>query len=323
MARPPRRPDRPAGYLARPARLGAAALHRVARVVQRAAETLSPAAPSAAAAPPAEPPPRRPGQPPEHWLGLVREHAPELLIGRDQTAVERPSLPGYAEPLPVPPTRTVTGDPPSPAAAAIVTGTGDTTIAAALATVSGSDAPSAYRALRSHSTEDDGARPGSARSSGIHQERSADRMPPARPLARWAGAVWERLSGKARTETPAVDDAVRSGQTASPAPPLRLTQPKTPDAFPAWSWVGPSGKDTTRPAYRITAAEWPSLPTALTTTTTERTRPPIRHAAEPVEFADEANPWPDLPDDSPLWTLPATGYSAERLARLEREQAGG
>ncbi|MGI5520630.1 hypothetical protein ACQEUX_06710 [Micromonospora sp. CA-259024] len=40
-------------------------------------------------------------------------------------------------------------------------------------------------------------------------------------------------------------------------------------------------------------------------------------------WADAADRWPALPDDGPLWTVPGAALDAARLARLDREQAGG
>jgi hypothetical protein len=120
------------------------------------------------------------------------------------------------------------------------------------------------------------------------------------------------LSGKARTQAPPVDPAVHSGQSEKAVPAMRLSKAPTPDAFPAWSWVGPAEQDRARAPYKSTAAEWPRLPA-----TNGR-----REAAQEGAIQDEALPWPDLPDDAPLWTVPMTGYSAEHLARLDREQAG-
>ncbi|MEU5781188.1 hypothetical protein [Micromonospora lupini] len=35
------------------------------------------------------------------------------------------------------------------------------------------------------------------------------------------------------------------------------------------------------------------------------------------------DPWPELPDDGPLWTVPGAGLDASHVDRLDREQAGG
>lgn len=320
MARPPRRPDRPAGHPAWPARVGAAALIRVARAVQRAAEALAPAAHPAAAAPPPEPPPRKPGQPPEHWLALVREHAPQLLIGRDPAELgdpasepsigrehpaDQPAPPRYADPLAVPP-RTM----PMPAdggrkAAALVPGSAAAPVAAAITTASAAPPVRPSSALPSHVTDDD-------RAAGRTTPRtSAERVAPARVWQRLSGEVWARLSGKARTQTPPAEPAVHSGQAEKAVPAMRLSSTPTQDRFPAWSWIGPSEADRARAPYLSTAAQWPRLPAV--------NGKPER---EPDEVPDAELPWPDLPDDTPLWTMPTPGYSAEHLARLDREQAG-
>jgi hypothetical protein len=103
---------------------------------------------------------------------------------------------------------------------------------------------------------------------------------------------------------------------------MRLNKTPTPDPFPAWSWIGPTETDQTRPATKTAATEWPSLPALSGARDHQRARPAIRPTSEPQTFEDHELPWPDLPDDTPLWTIPATGYSAEHLARLDREQAG-
>jgi hypothetical protein len=318
VARPPRRPDRPRRHPAWPARFGAAALRRVARAVQRAADTLAPAASPAAAVSPPAPPPRLPGQPPEHWLAVVREHAPELLIGREQATFDRPSPPAYAQPPAVPPARRPHADASAIAAAhRTASGHSSTPVAAAIRTASGT-AVNESSALPSHAAEAD-------RAAGRTREwASENRVSPAKPLTRWAGAVWERLSGKARTEASPVDGSLHSGQTGSPVPAMRLNPAPATDRFPAWSWLGPGGdaNEKSRPAHRTTAAEWPRLPAISTRSAGHRARAAVSHPAEPWEMNEETSPWPDLPDDTPLWTTPVAGHSSERLGRLEREQAG-
>ncbi|MFG3707106.1 hypothetical protein ACGF7U_20610 [Micromonospora sp. NPDC047670] len=37
----------------------------------------------------------------------------------------------------------------------------------------------------------------------------------------------------------------------------------------------------------------------------------------------QGGPWPALPDEHPLWTVPAADVDDERVRRLDREQAGG
>ena len=72
-----------------------------------------------------------------------------------------------------------------------------------------------------------------------------------------------------------------------------------------------------------TAGEWPSLPARISAGTTSPARSAVRQAAPAMEPPENPeDPWPTLPDDGPLWTVPMTGYAADRLARLEREQAG-
>jgi hypothetical protein len=50
----------------------------------------------------------------------------------------------------------------------------------------------------------------------------------------------------------------------------------------------------------------------------------VSHPAAPLgDEPDPVDPWPSLPDDDPLWTIPGAGFAADRVAQLEREQAGG
>jgi hypothetical protein len=296
-------------------------LIRVARAVQRAAAALAPAASPAAAAPEPEPPPRLPGQPPEHWLALVREHAPGLLAGRDRPVeIERPALPGYADTLAVPPvhhTPTTTPDvEPArlPAAHPVQHNASDSQPAR----VAGEDRP----VSRIHMGKNAEGGVAAARELTRHERES---VPRAKPLARLGGAVWEKLTGRARSQTPPAPKAVQSRQTVAGAPALKLTQPAVPDRFPAWSWVGPRDTaDRARPAARSTPAEWPSLPAHTSLGAHSPVRPPVGSAAQPLNPAETPpDPWPALPDDGPLWTVPMTGYAADRLARLEQEQAGG
>ncbi|MBM0235482.1 hypothetical protein JNW91_29120 [Micromonospora sp. STR1_7] len=42
----------------------------------------------------------------------------------------------------------------------------------------------------------------------------------------------------------------------------------------------------------------------------------------PPPAATTIGPWPELPDDGPLWTVPGAALDAAQLDRLEREQVG-
>jgi hypothetical protein len=302
----------------------------VARAVQRAAEALAPAASSAATAPIPEPPPRLPGQPPEHWLAVVSEHAPELLIGVDRPATEfgRPLVPGYADPLAAPPPVSSSGERGGAQAAARRVSAPETTADAARRAIASttarddsvSDAPSAWR----RAAKDGDDRPGERiRETG--RAGTANRMAPAWQLAQLAGAVWERMTGRAPSVAPRVRPSVHGGHDDQPVPALRLTPAREAERFPAWSWIGPHDTaDRARPGLITTAAAWPSLPAVISHGAPTATRPAVSHSAAPLgDEPDPVNPWPSLPDDNPLWTMPGSGFAAERVARLEREQAGG
>jgi len=259
---------------------------------------------------------------------MVREHAPELLLGRDGTTeIDRPAMPGYADPMAVPAAYRTPGSPV------------DTAIAPALRTASDPDAGATASSLPIAKTPDgaDRVRRGESRprlaasadgdrvAGRTHKSTSANRAGPAKRLALAAREVFARLSGRPRTEVSPVDPAVHSRQKTTPTPALKITQPQVPDRFPAWSWIGPAERtdDRTRAAYVSAAAEWPSLPAAVSAGETSPSRGAVRRAADPLPPSGPAeDPWPRLPDDTPLWTVPAAGHSAERLTRLEREQAG-
>lgn len=317
MARPPSRPDRPTTPTG-PARFGAAALRRVARVVQRAAEALAPAASSAAAVPTPEPPPRRPGQPPEHWLALVREHAPELLLRTDFPSPAEPPSPRYADPLDVPAQHyPLSTEEASPAAVRPGgTGIAENVLAAYTTRPGEPERVARSRALRAHLP--DGDRAGGR----IHQMGNADRTRPLKLLQRLGGGIWSRLTGGARATDGGVCEAVRTPTPPQRAPSLRLSPPATPEKFPAWTWIGPRDGDAIRPQRVTTAADWPALPTTRVSHDAPPTRGAVRHPAEALEpEAPHASPWPELPDDSALWTVPTRGRD-DRIERLEREQAG-
>jgi hypothetical protein len=89
--------------------------------------------------------------------------------------------------------------------------------------------------------------------------------------------------------------AVRPGYPTDPAP--------VPAARADWS---------SPPPARVPAApEWPRLP-----------EPHGRR--EPTWPHPDPDPsrWPALPDDSPLWTMPAPSIDERHVRRLDAEQAG-
>jgi hypothetical protein len=261
---------------------------------------------------------------------VVSEHAPELLIGVDRPATEfgRPLVPGYADPLAVPPPVSPSGERGAAQAAARRASAPEMTadasrhaiVSATARDDSVSDAPSAWRRAAMAGDDRHGGR---IRETG--RASKANRVAPAWQFAQLAGAVWKRMTGRAQTMTPRVRPSVHSGHSDKPMPALRLTPAREAERFPAWSWIGPHDTaDRARPAPLITAAAWPSLPAVISQGAPPATRPAVSHPAAPLgDEPDTVDPWPILPDDNPLWTMPGSGFAADRVARLEREQAGG
>ncbi|MGW9194494.1 hypothetical protein [Micromonospora chersina] len=67
------------------------------------------------------------------------------------------------------------------------------------------------------------------------------------------------------------------------------------------------------------AGPWPPLPAGAGEQTDDRTGGTAQDGAARVARRD---PWPALPDDRGLWAPVVTAGDADRLARLDREQAG-
>ncbi|MFF4808335.1 hypothetical protein ACFY03_08955 [Micromonospora chersina] len=67
------------------------------------------------------------------------------------------------------------------------------------------------------------------------------------------------------------------------------------------------------------AGPWPPLPAEAGEQTGDRATGTARHEADGLPGQD---PWPALPDDRGLWAPVVTAGDADRLARLDREQAG-
>ncbi|WP_091305746.1 hypothetical protein [Micromonospora chersina] len=67
------------------------------------------------------------------------------------------------------------------------------------------------------------------------------------------------------------------------------------------------------------AGPWPPLPTEASEQTDDRTGGTAQDGAARVAGRD---PWPALPDDRGLWAPVVAAGDADRLARLDREQAG-
>ncbi|MFG3580150.1 hypothetical protein [Micromonospora chersina] len=67
------------------------------------------------------------------------------------------------------------------------------------------------------------------------------------------------------------------------------------------------------------AGPWPTLPAEAREQTGDRAAGSARHEANGLSRRD---PWPALPDDRGLWAPVVAPGDADRLARLDREQAG-
>lgn len=173
------------------------------------------------------------------------------------------------------------------------------------------------------------ARPSSGRGAAT---RAATAATPAAPV----GPV-------RRDTTTDAHDPTRAGVPAAP-PSRRGSPPGIAEHF------GPS-RDTFGP--RITTAPtadgatvggagsglWPALPAERAqqdrVRATQRAEPnrSQREQREPTvahlsvgtvwPASTAVDPWPELPDDTPLWTAPGAALDAGHVDRLDREQAGG
>ena len=109
---------------------------------------------------------------------------------------------------------------------------------------------------------------------------------------------------------------------APPAPPARTPRPPRPTAD---DWLRLPGQ---RPAAADVSRE-PQHPQAPHPPAARRepagpawpaeAAPP---APAPAPLPETASPWPELPDDSPLWTAAPPAWPADTLHRLEQEQVG-
>ncbi|HET8682776.1 MAG TPA: hypothetical protein VFM54_13040 [Micromonosporaceae bacterium] len=123
---------------------------------------------------------------------------------------------------------------------------------------------------------------------------------------------------------PAYDDRADPAQVAVRSwPPLPQQEPAASPPGgpvpPAAPLAGPFPAATpglSPAAMRVASPAAPSRRPAAAPPGAGRSRAWHR-PAEPEPY-----PWPDLPDDSSLWTLPPVAHDAARVRRLEREQAG-
>lgn len=197
-------------------------------------------------------------------------------------------------------------------------------------------APAAARAAASDDRTDHAATRRGAGAGHDVGTRPRVSVPPARAGAGWrtgsghggtaAGPTASRAPGQLRHREPGRDAAHRPDPagTASPEPfPSRAPGPAAPPpADPPY----PGDRAQIHRGRRSALDRWPEPP-------------PVASAAAPLACGDDApaptrpagspppavhDPWPALPDDAALWTVPAaTDQAAARRVRLlEREQAG-
>ncbi|WP_433111628.1 hypothetical protein [Micromonospora sp. CA-246542] len=127
-------------------------------------------------------------------------------------------------------------------------------------------------------------------------EQHASRLPDQQPTGRYG-----------EPEGPAQHDAPRHGPRTRPDRDQRADYP-----YAAVRHGGEVGRWDARPGYRTGTAEvdgtghWP-------------VSAPFPSAA----VGPGVDPWPALPDDGPLWTVPGAALDAGHERRLDREQAGG
>ncbi|NUR51167.1 MAG: hypothetical protein HOV71_23830 [Hamadaea sp.] len=146
-------------------------------------------------------------------------------------------------------------------------------------------------------------------------------------------ARWPSLPGERAGESPVAPVRWSTADTGSavgevraarvtttpplPVPPALLPPAPVP---PARRWLQITDTHASR------AQDSMDIPDPVVTRArTEAPMAPARRTAHPVERSapDAASPWPELPDDAELWSAGPPLFTAERLARLDREQAGG
>ncbi|MGC4816464.1 hypothetical protein [Micromonospora sp. DT63] len=166
----------------------------------------------------------------------------------------------------------------------------------------------------------------------------------------WRGATTRTAAppGPLPRDTTTTDapDPTRAGVPA--APPTRRGSPPgiatdlgpSRGTFPPRITTAPTAVDGVT-AGGAGSGLWPALPDERAplggVRATQRGEPDHRHddrghrdqrepsaAQLPVGPASTAvDPWPELPDDTPLWTVPPAALDARHVDRLDREQAGG
>ncbi|NUR50533.1 MAG: hypothetical protein HOV71_20595 [Hamadaea sp.] len=292
-------------------------LRSVARLLRRAASVLDPPVETAA--------PRSPGRPPEHWLALVTAHAPGLL--RDRSApdegIRTTAYPdsAVASDFPAPVASPVR---PLPIGPALVTPT-----APFSRRIRDVHAPSAQDSPRIPDPLRTPTSPGTPVPPAVRPGRVDPAVPDAvvtrgrdEPVgpARWPALSGEPAVAAARWST--TDTGSAGGEVpaarVTPVPPLPLPSAAITQAAPFSGRIRDPGRilgqDSTEIPDPVRTRGAASEPTA-----------PARRPRTPAdaEVPRAVSPWPELPDDAELWAVVPPLFTADRLARLDREQAGG
>lgn len=272
--------------------------------------------------------------PPEHWLRLVAERAPELLEGRGirvgmpspRAAGKMPPMPDVSRPSPEPPARPVLRRAEGPAGHRSRQGGQDSD---GVVDSWPQDRHRAPAEDRSHSTAGSipartavpSASPGAdLRRAGwgtpqkwltrlmpwrIVRARPRDEPRPPVPSSSAAPPRGQRAVEARSVGTPMVDAAVWTAPAPVPAgrdepPPRHWDDPPAPDHGTADAW-------------------WPRPPSGGPWPWATGTAGTAGTAGIAGSAGDR---WPALPDDGLLWTLPATAFTDDRVRRLDAEQRG-
>jgi hypothetical protein len=302
---------------------------RLAGLLRRAAAALDSAGTSSGPAGPGAV--RASGEPPEHWLQMVRARAPRLLAGggigagplrgeRGRAAdpaqlrwpPEPPAAPriGPAFPDPPSPSRPTRGAFPVPwrarSASAGVARPGHRAPAR----------PSAAVPPRPGVPDGPPPRASAARP-------ATDAGAPRRAVVARHIAVPDRPGSLAVAASPPVPHPAEPPRVAYPTDPAR--RPSTVDFPVAGARApGPVPSGTPRGARRAVAARWPDAPGPAHPAAPAWPRLPEQRDPGPVWPHPDPDPsrWPALPDDSPLWTVPDPSMGDRHRAGLDAEQAG-
>jgi len=231
---------------------------------------------------------------PEHWLREVERRAPQLLRGGGLRAgggsPGRGGAPGPAHPAATPPARPT----------------------------------------RTRRDFGEFAASGGPRARNVGPVAGGSPEPDPAPSARPAKTVPEPPSrGRTvRPVEPAPPQPSPVPATPVPSPELRFPAPNLPSPsleppFAARALPSPSPMLVASPGGR--PADPPAVPETTMPVRSAVVFPdaPVaaRTAGQRPEVPEKS--WPALPDDGPLWTVPAGAWTAERIRMLDAEQAGG